>query len=99
MDMRCIDDARRGGICAPGAGTPRVVLGPLSATLNGKEPNMKSGIRDQAEGAMKEVKGQAKQKWAKTTGDPAKHVEGAKDRALGKIQQKTGQIKRDTMRE
>ena len=60
---------------------------------------MKSGIRDQVEGTAKETKGKGKQTWARATGDPAKHVEGAKDRLAGKIQKKTGQIKRDTMRE
>lgn len=59
---------------------------------------MKSGIRDQAEGAVKEAKGKVKQKWARAAGAPDKHLEGAVDRAAGKLQKKTGQIKRDTMR-
>ena len=60
---------------------------------------MKSGLRDQAEGAVKEAKGRAKQKWAKAVGAPDKHIEGTVDRAMGKFQKKTGEIKRDTMRE
>ena len=60
---------------------------------------MKSGVRDQVEGAAKEAKGAAKQKIAKATGNPQQSVEGAVDRAEGKFQQKTGQIKRDVMRE
>jgi uncharacterized protein YjbJ (UPF0337 family) len=60
---------------------------------------MKSGLRDQAEGAVKEAKGRAKQKWAKAVGAPDKQIEGTIDRAAGKLQKKTGQIKRDTMRE
>jgi uncharacterized protein YjbJ (UPF0337 family) len=60
---------------------------------------MKSGLRDQAEGAVKEVKGRAKQKWAKAVGAPDKQIEGTVDRLAGKLQRKTGQIKRDKMRE
>jgi uncharacterized protein YjbJ (UPF0337 family) len=60
---------------------------------------MKSGIRDQVEGTAKEVKGAAKQEVARRTGDPQKAVEGAADRAAGKFQKKTGQIKRDVMRD
>lgn len=48
---------------------------------------------------MKEAKGRAKQKWAKAVGAPDKHIEGTIERAAGKLQKKTGQIKRDTMRE
>lgn len=60
---------------------------------------MKSGIRDQVEGAAKEVKGIAKEKTAKTTGNPGKKLEGMVDRAEGRFQQKTGQIKRDVLRD
>jgi uncharacterized protein YjbJ (UPF0337 family) len=60
---------------------------------------MKSAMRDQAEGTMKDAKGRAKQKWAKAVGAPDKHVEGTIDRAKGKLQKKTGELKRDTMRE
>jgi uncharacterized protein YjbJ (UPF0337 family) len=60
---------------------------------------MKSGIRDQIEGTAKDLKGAAKQQWGKKTGDPAKAVEGSIDRAEGKFQKKTGQIKRDVMRD
>ena len=60
---------------------------------------MKSGIRDQAEGAAKEMKGAAKEKIGKATGDPAMKLEGHVDRRLGQAQQKTGQIKRDATRD
>ncbi len=60
---------------------------------------MKSGMRDQVEGTAKEIKGEAKQKIAKVTGEPEQKVDGAIDRAEGRLQQKTGQIKRDVMRE
>ena len=60
---------------------------------------MKSGLRDQIEGTAKEAKGVGKQKMAKMTGDPQQAAEGAKDQAKGKLQQKTGQIKRDVMRD
>jgi uncharacterized protein YjbJ (UPF0337 family) len=60
---------------------------------------MKSGMRDQVEGTLKVAKGAAKQQWGKVTGDPGKKAEGAMERAAGKFQQKTGQIKRDVTRE
>lgn len=60
---------------------------------------MKSGLRDQVEGTAKEIKGKAKQKLAAETGDPQKSVEGKVDEAAGKFQKKTGEIKRDVMRE
>lgn len=80
--------------CGNALPAPRSVF-----TISTKRTAMKSGIRDKMEGSAKEAKGAAKQAWAKAAGDPQKHVEGSKDRASGKFQQKTGEIKRDIMRE
>ena len=63
------------------------------------EDLMKSGLRDQIEGAAKQAKGVAKQKIGKETGDPQRAAEGKVDEAKGKFQRKTGQIKRDVMRD
>jgi uncharacterized protein YjbJ (UPF0337 family) len=60
---------------------------------------MKSGVRDQVEGKVKEMKGAAKQKIAKATGNPQQAAEGSIDEARGRLQKKTGEIKRDVMRE
>ena len=60
---------------------------------------MKSGLRDQVEGSVKETKGIAKQKLGKATGDPQQAKEGIVDEAKGKFQKKTGEIKRDVMRD
>ncbi|MGH7958615.1 MAG: CsbD family protein [Opitutaceae bacterium] len=60
---------------------------------------MKSGLRDKIEGTAKEAKGKAKQKVAEATGDPQKAGEGKIDEARGKFQKKTGEIKRDIMRD
>jgi uncharacterized protein YjbJ (UPF0337 family) len=60
---------------------------------------MKSGTRDKVEGTAKDIKGAAKQKVAKATDDPGLAVKGSIDRAEGKLQKKTGEIKRDAMRE
>ena len=49
--------------------------------------------------AHKKAKGEVKQQWAKAAGDPQKHAEGAKDKLEGDFQQKTGQIKRDVLRD
>ena len=60
---------------------------------------MKSGIRDQVEGSVKDAKGAVKQEWGKKTGNPAKVVEGTLDRMKGQAQKKTGEIKRDAVRD
>jgi uncharacterized protein YjbJ (UPF0337 family) len=60
---------------------------------------MKSGLRDKVEGTAKEAKGQVKQKAARHTGDPQMAADGKLDEAKGKFQKKTGEIKRDVMRE
>lgn len=60
---------------------------------------MKSGLRDQVEGAAKEAKGTAEKKIARATGDPQKSAQGSLDKARGKLQKKTGEIKRDAMRD
>ena len=46
----------------------------------------------------KEVKGAAKQKIARKTGNPQQAAEGSIDEAKGRLQKKTGEIKRDVMR-
>lgn len=60
---------------------------------------MKSGIRDQVEGTAKVAKGVIKQKAGEVAGDPKMKAKGAVDEAAGRLQQKTGQIKRDVTRE
>ena len=60
---------------------------------------MKSGVRDQVEGKAKQIKGTAKQKIARATGNPQQAMEGSIDEARGRLQKKTGEIKRDVMRE
>ena len=60
---------------------------------------MKSGIRDQVEGTVKAAKGAARQKIGKATGNPEQAARGTIDRAKGNLQKKTGQIKRDVMRD
>ena len=59
---------------------------------------MKSGIRDQVEGKAKQAKGAAKQAYGRAAGDPKAKMSGTIDRAKGKMQEKTGRIKRDVTR-
>lgn len=59
---------------------------------------MKSGLRDQVEGSVKQAKGIAKQKVGRMTGDPQTTAEGVVDESKGKLQKKTGEIKRDVTR-
>jgi uncharacterized protein YjbJ (UPF0337 family) len=70
----------------------------VASTLNQRR-FMKSGLRDQVEGAAKEAKGKGKEKIGKATGDPQKAAEGNVDKAMGKLQKKSGEIKRDVMRD
>ena len=60
---------------------------------------MKSGLRDQVEGAAKMAKGKAKKKIGRATGDPETAARGSVDEAKGRLQKKTGQIKRDVTRD
>jgi uncharacterized protein YjbJ (UPF0337 family) len=49
---------------------------------------------DQIEGKWKQLKGSAKQQWAKLTDDDLTYVSGKKDELVGKIQERYG-ITRD----
>jgi uncharacterized protein YjbJ (UPF0337 family) len=49
---------------------------------------------DQIEGKWKQVKGSAKQQWAKLTDDDLTYVSGKKDELVGRIQERYG-ITRD----
>ena len=60
---------------------------------------MKSGIRDQVEGKARQAKGTVKREVGKRTGNPELKARGRIEQAVGKYQQKTGQIKRDITRE
>jgi uncharacterized protein YjbJ (UPF0337 family) len=55
---------------------------------------MKSGMRDDAEGKLTQAKGHIKEAAGKATGDPELRDEGKADRAVGKVQEKVGQIKK-----
>ena len=49
---------------------------------------------DQVEGKWKQLKGKAKEKWARLTDDDLEVIAGNKDRFLGKLQERYG-ISRD----
>lgn len=49
---------------------------------------------DQIEGKWKQVKGRAKQQWAKLTDDDLTYISGKKDQMVGRIQERYG-ITRD----
>lgn len=54
---------------------------------------MKSSIRDKAEGTLHEVQGSVKQFIGKLSDNPKLNVEGAVEKAAGKVQGKIGQVK------
>jgi uncharacterized protein YjbJ (UPF0337 family) len=45
---------------------------------------------DQIEGKWKQMKGSAKQKWAKLTDDDLNYISGSKDRFVGRLQERYG---------
>lgn len=55
---------------------------------------MKSSVKDKAEGAFHEVKGKVKEIAGKLTKNPDLEAEGVGEKIAGKVQIKTGQIKK-----
>lgn len=55
---------------------------------------MKSGMRDQVEGAMHQVTGSIKQAAGKLTDNPKLSATGTVEKYAGKTQEKIGQVKR-----
>ncbi len=54
---------------------------------------MKSGTRDKAEGKLHQAKGRIKEAVGVIAGDRDLEVEGKKENAVGKVQEKCGQVK------
>ena len=50
--------------------------------------------KDELNGKVDKLKGQAKQAWGKTTNDPAIHDEGVADEAAGKVEEGFGKARR-----
>jgi uncharacterized protein YjbJ (UPF0337 family) len=58
------------------------------------EAPMKNSTKDQAEGAMHEVKGKVKEQFGKATNNPRLQNEGADEKVGGKVQKKVGQVEK-----
>jgi uncharacterized protein YjbJ (UPF0337 family) len=54
---------------------------------------------DQIEGKWKQLKGSAKQQWAKLTDDDLKLISGKKDELVGRIQERYGITKEEAQRQ
>lgn len=50
-------------------------------------------------GEWKQVKGSVKQKWADLTDDDLMHIDGSRDKLVGKVQERYGHGKDDAERE
>ena len=50
-------------------------------------------------GDWNQLKGSVKQKWADLTDDDLKHIEGSRDKLVGRVQERYGQSKEDAERE
>ena len=50
---------------------------------------------DQVEGKWKQLRGSAKQKWAKLTDNDLDYIAGSRDRFIGKIQERYGIAKEE----
>jgi uncharacterized protein YjbJ (UPF0337 family) len=55
---------------------------------------MKPSTKDQAEGALHEVKGKLKEQTGKLILDPALEAEGKDEKHAGQLQQKIGQVEK-----
>jgi len=55
---------------------------------------MKSSTQDKAEGTAKELKGRVKEAAGRAVGNPNLQDEGTADRVEGKVQKKTGDVKK-----
>ena len=64
------------------------------ATLFQKENNMKSSIRDRAEGVGRQAKGKAKEVAGRATNNPDLEGEGMGEQIAGTAQRKVGQVKK-----
>jgi uncharacterized protein YjbJ (UPF0337 family) len=53
---------------------------------------------DQIEGKWQQLKGSAKQKWSKFTDDDLDYISGARDKFVGKLQERYGIAKEDAER-
>jgi uncharacterized protein YjbJ (UPF0337 family) len=53
---------------------------------------------DQIQGKWKQFKGSAKQQWGKLTDDDLDHIEGTRDKFVGKLQERYGLAKEDAER-
>ena len=54
---------------------------------------------DQVEGKWKQLKGSAKQQWAKLTDDDLTYISGKKDELVGKIQERYGISREEAQRQ
>jgi uncharacterized protein YjbJ (UPF0337 family) len=54
---------------------------------------------DQIEGKWKQVKGSAKQQWAKLTDDDLTYISGKKDELIGRIQERYGISREEAQRQ
>lgn len=55
---------------------------------------MKSGMRDQAEGTLHEVKGKVREIAGQLTDNPKLQIKGTVEKIAGKVQGKIGQVKK-----
>jgi len=64
------------------------------ASTRGRRNNMKSGTQDQAEGKFHKAKGKLKEIAGKLFVTPELEAEGKDENRAGKVQEKTGQVKK-----
>ncbi len=66
----------------------------LMSPPNEEENTMKPSTKDQVEGKLHEIKGNAKEKVGQATGNPDMATKGQAEKLAGKVQTKVGQVEK-----
>lgn len=67
--------------------------------MNNQDMNNKNMDNQTLKGEWNQLKGTVKQKWAELTDDDLTHIEGDRDRLVGRVQERYGHSREDAERD
>lgn len=67
--------------------------------MNNQDMNNKNMDNQTLNGEWNQLKGTVKQKWAELTDDDLTHIEGDRDRLVGRVQERYGHSREDAERD